>query len=165
MAFGLLEIGVTAYATESGRPALAGVLLGLMSVGSALGGVAYGSRGWHFALERQFAVMLAVMAAGLAALALGWPPLEFAAWAVIAGVVMAPVLIIQSMLVARIALPGHSTEAFTWAASALLAGVGIGLAAGGGLLEAFRSDAALAAAAASTLAGAAGAARLRASRA
>jgi hypothetical protein len=35
--------------------ALAGVLLGLMSAGSALGGLAYGSRAWHFPLARQFA--------------------------------------------------------------------------------------------------------------
>ena len=41
-----------------------------------------------------------------------------------------------------------STEAFTWSASALLSGVGIGLAAGGGLLEFFRSPAVLAAGAA-----------------
>ena len=47
IAFGLLEIGMTAYATEAGNPALAGVLLGLMSAGSALGGLAYGSRSWH----------------------------------------------------------------------------------------------------------------------
>ena len=154
MAFGLLEIGITAYATEQGDAALAGVLLGLMSFGSALGGVAYGSRSWHFPLARQFAAMLAIMAAGLALLALRWTPWPFAVWSVLAGVVMAPALIIQSMLVARTARPEHSTEAFTWSTSALLAGVGIGLAAGGGLLEAFSSAAALAAAAASALAAA-----------
>lgn len=146
-AFGLLEIGITAYATEQGDAALAGILLGLMSFGSALGGVAYGSRSWHFPLARQFAAMLALMAAGLALLSLHWTPWPFAAWSVVAGVVMAPALIIQSMLVARTARPEHSTEAFTWSTSALLAGVGIGLTAGGGLLEVFHSSAALAAAA------------------
>ena len=165
MAFGLLEIGVTAFAIETGDPALAGVLLGLMSLGSALGGLAYGSRGWHFPLERQFAAMLVVMAAGLALLALDWKPWPFAALALLAGVVMAPVLIVQSMLVAKSVRPEHSTEAFTWSTSALLSGVGIGLAAGGGLLEIFRSGAPLAAAAASALLAAAGAARLRAFRA
>lgn len=157
MAFGLLEIGITAYATENGGAALAGVLLGLMSAGSALGGIAYGSRSWHFPLARQFALMLAVMAGGLALLSLRWQPLPFAALSVLAGVVMAPALIIQSMLVARTARPEHSTEAFTWSTSALLAGIGIGLAAGGGLLEVFPSSAALAVAAGSALLAAAGA--------
>jgi MFS family permease len=156
-AFGLMEIGITAYASETSDPALAGVLLGLMSAGSALGGLAYGSRGWHFPLARQFATALALMGAGLAVLALRWGPWPFAAWCVLAGVAMAPALIIQSMLAARIARPEHATEAFTWTTSALLAGVGIGLAAGGALLEHFPSQAALAAGAATALIAAAGA--------
>ncbi|HEX6692085.1 MAG TPA: MFS transporter [Burkholderiales bacterium] len=154
IAFGLMEIGITAYATEAGSPAIAGVLLGLMSAGSALGGLAYGSRSWHFPLVRQFALMLALMGGGLAMLVLPWNPWTFAACAVVAGVVMAPALIIQSMLVAKTSRPQHLSEAFTWSTSALLAGVGIGLAAGGGLLEFHRAAAALAAAAGAAFLGA-----------
>ena len=160
-AFGLLEIGLTAYATGRGRPALAGVLLGLMSLGSALGGIAYGSRSWHLPLVRQFALMLALMGAGLLVLALPWSPWAFALWSLVAGVVMAPALIIQSMLVARTARPEHTTEAFTWSASALLSGVGIGVAVGGALVEHSRWEAALLAAAAMALAAAAAAFRMR----
>ena len=156
-AFGLLEIGITAHAAEAGNTALAGVLLGLMSIGSALGGLAYGSRSWHVPLARQFAATLAIMGAGLAVLALPWGPWTFAVFSVLAGVVMAPALIIQAMLVAKTARADHSTEAFTWSSSALLGGVGIGLAAGGGLLEMFPAVAAIAAAAAAALAAALGA--------
>jgi MFS family permease len=133
--FGLLEIGVTAYALESGRPALAGLILGLMSVGSAVGGLAYGSRSWRLPLARQFALMLSIMGIGIALLALIANVFLFAALGIAAGVVMAPALIIQSMLVARTAPPQYATEAFTWSASCLLTGVGLGLAAGGLLLE------------------------------
>lgn len=160
-AFGLLEIGLTAYATEKGNAALAGVLLGLMSTGSALGGIAYGSRSWHLPLVRQFALMLAFMGVGLVVLALPWAPWPFAFWSLFAGVVMAPALIIQSMLVAKAARPEQITEAFTWSASALLCGVGIGVAAGGGLLEHFRSPAVLAAASVAALLAAAAAAFVR----
>ena len=111
-AFGLLEIGMTAYSTERGNAALAGVLLGLMSAGSALGGIAYGSRSWHLPLMRQFALMLGLMGAGLLVLTLPWAPWPFAFWSLLAGVVMA---------------------------------------AGGGLLEYFRSPAVLAAGAATAL--------------
>lgn len=148
MAFGLLEVGVTAYATEKGHAALAGVLLGLMSAGSALGGLAYGSRSWGYGLERQFVLMLALMGVGLLVLALPGSPWLFALCAAFAGIVMAPALIIQSMLVAKLARAEQMTEAFTWSASALLAGVGIGVAAGGALLEVFKSPAAFTAAAA-----------------
>ena len=161
MAFGLVEVGLTAYASERASPALAGVLLGLMSAGSALGGLAYGSRSWHFPLPRQFSLMLGLMGVGLTVLALPWPPLPFALWSVFAGVVMAPALIIQSMLVAKAARAQHLTEAFTWSASALLSGVGIGVAAGGVLLEYLPASAALAAAAGAALAAAVGALLLR----
>jgi MFS family permease len=160
-AFGLLEIGMTAYATERGNAALAGVLLGLMSTGSALGGIAYGSRSWHLPLARQFSLMLACMGTGLLVLALPWSPWPFAFWSLFAGVVMAPALIVQSMLVAKTARPEEMTEAFTWSASALLCGVGIGFAAGGGLLEHFRSPAVLAAGASAALIAAAAAELLR----
>lgn len=160
-AFGLVEIGLTAFATEKGNPALAGVLLGLMSLGSALGGLAYGSRNWHVPLFRQFALMLALMGAGLMVLVLPWSPWPFAALSTFAGVVMAPALIIQSMLVATTSRQGHMTEAFTWSASALLAGIGVGMALGGLLLEYFRSPAVFAAGAAAALVAAAGALALR----
>lgn len=150
-AFGFLEIGVTAYATERGSPALAGLLLGLMSVGSALGGLAYGSRSWRFALVPQFSLLLALMGTGLGLLSLASHPAPFAAMGFAAGIVMAPVLIVQSMLVAKSVRPEHTAEAFTWSASALLAGVGVGLGGGGLILEAYPSDAALVAAAASAL--------------
>lgn len=134
-AFGLLEIGVTAFAAEIGKPALAGLILGLMSVGSALGGLAYGSRSWHLPLPRQFALMLLLMGAGIAVLGAIGNVVLFVVLGVIAGVVMAPALIIQSMLVAKTAPAQYAAEAFTWSSSCLLTGVGLGLAAGGFLLE------------------------------
>jgi len=150
-AFGLVEIGITAYATETGDPAFAGVLLGVMSAGSALGGLAYGSRSWHLPLVRQFAVTLAIMGAGLALLAVPWGQWTFVLFCAAAGVIMAPALIIQSILIAKTARAEHSTEAFTWSTSALLGGVGIGLAGGGGLLETWPASAALACAGAAAL--------------
>jgi len=150
-AFGLVEIGVTAYALERGAPALAGVLLGVMSIGSAAGGLVYGARTWGLPLARQFPVTLALMGLGIAPLALALPAWLWALWCAIAGIVMAPALIMQSMLVARASRPEHSTEAFTWSATGLLAGVGCGLALGGQLLESARSPAVFAAAGAVSL--------------
>lgn len=144
-AFGLLEIGVTAYAAENGSPALAGLILGLMSVGSAFGGLAYGSRSWRLKLPRQFALMLLLMGIGIAVLGvIGSVPL-FVVLGIVAGVVMAPALIIQSMLVAKTAPAQYATEAFTWSTSCLLTGVGLGLAGGGALLERANSAAVFAA--------------------
>ena len=153
-AFGLVEIGTIAFATEAGRPALAGVLLGIMSIGSAAGGLVYGSRSWRMPLARQFPVMLGLMGLGVAPLALWASTWTFALWCLAAGIAMAPALIMQSMLVAGNSLPEHSTEAFTWSTTSLLAGVGLGLTLGGTLIEHAQSPAVFAAAAAlSTAAG------------
>jgi MFS family permease len=133
--FGLVEIGVAAFAAGSGRPALAGVLLGVMSVGSAAGALAYGTRHWRLSLARQFSYSLALMGLGVAPLALVSQTVPFALWCVIAGIAMTPTLIIQATLVAKSVKAEHATEGFTWSATALLAGVGIGLAGGGLLLE------------------------------
>ena len=154
-AFGLVEIGTTAYATESGSPALAGILLGIMSIGSAAGGLVYGSRSWRLPLARQFPLMLGLMGLGIAPLALLPWIWTFGLWCVPAGIAMAPALIMQSMLVARSSRPEHSTEAFTWSSTGLLAGVGLGLTLGGAVLEYARSPAVFAAAAALSLAAAA----------
>jgi len=131
--FGLVEI--TAFAAEAGRPALAGVLLGVMSLGSAAGGLAYGSRHWHMPLATQCAIWLALLAATLAPLAALTRPWAFAAACAVAGLAMAPPLIIQSTLVAKMVSARYATEGFTWSMTALLCGVGAGLAAGGLLLE------------------------------
>ena len=157
IAFGLTEIGVAAYAAEANRPALAGVFLGVMSAGSAFGGLAYGSRHWRRPLARQFSVTLAVMGLGLLPLALPWEIALFAVFSTLGGIVMAPALIIQSMLVAKTARPEHATEAFTWSTSALLAGVGVGMALGGALVEYWRSPAAFCAGAAAAIVAAGGA--------
>ena len=149
-----MEIGTTAYATESGSPALAGILLGIMSIGSAAGGLVYGSRSWHQPLARQFPTMLALMGLSVAPLALLSWTWVFGLWCLIAGIAMAPALIMQSMLVARSARPEHSTEAFTWSSTGLLAGVGLGLTAGGVMLEYARSPAVFAAAGAISIAAA-----------
>jgi len=146
-AFGLVEIGTTAYAREAGSPALAGILLGVMSIGSAAGGLVYGSRNWRLPLARQFALMLAIMGLGVAPLALLPDAWAFGLWCLAAGIAMAPALIMQAMLVAKTSRPENLTEAFTWSSTGLLAGVGLGLTAGGTLLEVQKSPAVFAAAA------------------
>jgi predicted MFS family arabinose efflux permease len=157
IAFGLVEIGVTGFATEIGSPALAGTFLALMSIGSAIGGLAYGSRNWHAPLARQFAFTLALMGVGILPLAPLIDVWAFSMFAVLAGVVMAPALTMQSMLVASTAPPDASAEAFTWSATGLLTGIGLGFAAGGAILEAAGSTAVFVIASAAALTGAAGA--------
>lgn len=150
-AFGAFEIGVVGFATRSGVPAAAGVILALASVGSVLGVLAYGGRSWSLDAGRQFLVLLVLMAGGLVALApISSLPL-FAAAVVLAAAPMAPVIAANSVLVVQVAPNERIAEAFTWASTALLAGISAGTAAGGILVERYSPATALFAAAAATL--------------
>jgi hypothetical protein len=133
--FGLFEVAVAALATRAQAPAAAGLILALTSIGSAAGALVYGSRGWPLDITGQYKAALAAMAVGLLLLV----PIEglwlFALVAVVAGIPMSTVLAVQSVLIAQVAPRAALAECFTWASTSLLAGVSVGIAFGGWLLE------------------------------
>lgn len=132
---GLLEIGYPGFAAQARNPPLAGVLIAVSSIGSAIGGLVYG--GTHFALspERQLRRVLGVLVLPLAAHAViasaGW--LAVAGFA--AGLCIAPALTMVTMLISFHAPVRYATEAFTWSATCIVSGIGAGNALGGVLLE------------------------------
>jgi MFS family permease len=146
--FGFVDIGIATYAHEAGRPAITGVILGVMSIGTAAGGLAYGSRTWHLPLHRQFWLSLVIMGASIAPLAWIKHPVVLSLMAVASGLTMAPPLIVQSTMVAKWTPTAQMAEAFTWVTTAMLCGVGIGFALGGAVAEASGSVAVLTLAAA-----------------
>lgn len=135
LGFGLFEVAVTAIASRAGVPAAAGVILALASVGSALGALVYGSRSWSGKVATQYKIALAAMALGLLLLA----PIErlwlFGLVSILAGIPMSTVLAAQSVLIAGIAPRASLAECFTWSSTSLLAGVSMGIAIGGLMLE------------------------------
>jgi MFS family permease len=136
-AFGLMEVGYPALATSLSIPALAGVMLAVNSVGSAVGGAVYGVLHPKLSLERQFSILLGMMVL----------PLLLHAWvnhlvllglvAFIAGATIAPSIAAQSVLISRMAPQKYATEAFTWSSTFIVSGIGAGMAAGGALAETY----------------------------
>jgi MFS family permease len=135
MAFGLYEVGVTAYATQRGMPAVAGIALALASVGSALGAFAYGIRHWQAPLRKQFLIALGLMALGALVVAPVDNIYGFMFANIIAGAPMASVIATQSVLLSRLAPQGMLAESFTWGGTCLLGGISGGIALGGVLAE------------------------------
>lgn len=155
MAFGLFEVGVTAFSTAQRHPAGAGVVLAFTSLGSGLGALVYGSRHWRAPLSRQFLAALLVMAAGISLL---MPVTTFGVMAVLSiatGAPMATVIAVQSQLVSRMSPPAMLAESFTWGATCLLFGISAGIAVGGFLAERHAAEWLFATAAAMTALGAA----------
>ncbi len=133
--FGILEVGYPAFATALAMPLLAGILLGVNSLGSAVGGAIYGVLHPKASLERQFALAIGLMAVPLL---LHWwvdQVIVFAVIAFFAGTLIAPALTAQTLLITRIAPNKYATEAFTWSATFIVSGIGIGMAAGGAIAE------------------------------
>ena len=135
MALGLLEVGYPAYATLLGVPALAGILLAINSLGSALGGALFGGLHLRAPIERQYATVLALMSVPLFLHAIFQQPFAFCVLAFVAGALIAPSITAQSVLVSRFAPAQYATEAFTWSSTFIVSGLGAGMAIGGAMVE------------------------------
>lgn len=150
VAFGLYEVGVTAFATQRGTPAAAGIALALASLGSALGALAYGAHHWQMPLRKQFLIALGLMALGALLVAPVSHIYLYMLMNFFAGVPMASVIATQSLLLSRLAPQGMLAESFTWGGTCLLGGISGGIALGGVLAEWIAPAWILVAAAAST---------------
>jgi MFS family permease len=148
---GMLEIGYPGFAARVANPPLAGVLLAVCSLGSAIGGLIYG--GLHIALptERQLRRVLGLVVVPIAihAFITSTVALTFVAFA--AGFLIAPTLTMVTLLVSSYAPSRYATEAFTWSATCIISGIGAGNAVGGVLLERFAPAVVFASSAAAAL--------------
>lgn len=134
--FGMLEVGYPGFAARAGMPAFGGALLAICSIGSAIGGVAYGGTHLALPLERQLPRLLLLLAVPFGAHAFAVSAWVLTPLALIAGLMIAPALTALSLLVTQYAPAHYATEAFTWMQTCILSGVGAGMAVGGQLIEA-----------------------------
>jgi MFS family permease len=144
VAFGTVEVAVAAFARSEGSAASAGVLLAAMAAGSAAGGVWYGTRIWRGPVSTRFLAAVALLALGLAPLALGGSIPVMAALLLLGGAAIAPSTACVYRLVDDVAPEGTLAEAFTWVSTATVAGVAAGTAIAGPVVDAASPRAALA---------------------
>jgi MFS family permease len=134
--FAAIDLSTVDFAQQHGHKPLAGFILGTYALGSAIGGLWYGSRAWRAPLERRFAVTLAITVAGVATFWAepGLIPLDLSM--LVAGLTISPTLIAGYGLIERNAPEARRTEAMSWLSSAISVGVAIGSAAAGHLVDA-----------------------------
>jgi hypothetical protein len=149
-AFGVLEVSVPAFATSEGAPELAGVLLAVWAAGSAAGGLVYGSRPRTASVNAAHLRVAMLLPLGMAPVVLAFSPLTMALLIIPAGVFIAPLLATRNELVGTVAPAGAQTEAYAWPLTAIVAGVSLGAAVAGLVVDAsgWRAAIALAAVAA-----------------
>jgi MFS family permease len=135
LAIGAIAVGLPALALHAGSRPATGLLLALWSVGSIAGGLWYGSREWQAPLTARYRALLWTGVICMAPLIAARTIPEGLVGAVLAGLIIAPVFSCQYALVGRAVPTGVETEAFTWVSSALVGGLAVGSALGGGAVS------------------------------
>jgi predicted MFS family arabinose efflux permease len=134
--FGTLEVVLPAFSEAEGSKELAGLLLAAWSAASGISGFIWGARGGGAPLLQAHLLFAWLLPLGVVPLLLAGSPLSMALLAILAGLPIAPLIASRNQLVGRVVLPGTATEAYTWPLTALVAGVSLGAAAGGAVIEA-----------------------------
>jgi MFS family permease len=135
-AFGAAGVIIPAYAAHhGGGDGLGGVLLGIWGIGSAIGGIWFGTRRPAMSLPRQFAWLLSAVAGSFLVLAFMPTPLSLGAALVIGGATIAPALTVENNLVGRIAPGAMLNEAYTWVVTVSVAGSAAGGAVAGTIVD------------------------------
>jgi hypothetical protein len=126
LGLGAIDVTITARAVADHHPGAAGYILAAASLGSALGGLAWGRRRHRARVSTQMTGLLVIMAGGIAVAAVA-PDLLLAGVAlVLTGTVLAPSAVLSYLTAERLAGPG--AEASTWVNTAWNGGVATGLA-------------------------------------
>jgi Major Facilitator Superfamily len=134
--FVAVDLATIAFAQEHHATPLAGVLLGLYGLGSAVAGVWYGTRRWRARQSSRLRAALAATVVGTAPLALA-PGVGWLAVAIlVAGVGISATLISSYSIVGEIVPVEHRTEGMSWLATAASVGTAAGAPLAGRLIDA-----------------------------
>jgi MFS family permease len=134
---GICQVAIPAIGVRAGSAASAGVLLGVWSLGSMLGAIAFGAVHWRSSLERRYTALYLATAAATAPLILSGAVPSGIVCAFVCGLPLAALVSVQYTLVSHAAPSGTLTEAFGWNAAAAFGSLATGSAVGGWLINRF----------------------------
>ena len=133
--FGSTDVTMVAFATQHGNRAYTGWLLALISGGSCLGGLVYGSRHWKTSPERRFTLTVCSLAFFAIGVAIAPNLVPMAIVGVFMGVSIAPAIITSSLLVEKYCPTDRLTEGFALIGSSLGVGFALGAAIAGRIVD------------------------------
>jgi MFS family permease len=137
--FGSMQVSVTAFAVARGTPGLAGPLYGITSLVSLFAGLAYGARRWRTAPQTQLVIVLVGLTLTCLPLIAANSALTAAIALALPGLAIAPFQTISSVLAESSVEPAVLTQAFTWLNSGAAAGIALGAALAGHVVDAHSS--------------------------
>ncbi|MFF1460102.1 MFS transporter [Streptomyces sp. NPDC058330] len=134
--FGGMQVALTAFSEEIGRPGANGVLYGVFAAGNMLAGIACGAIAWKSGPRRRLIIgylALTVTASGLWAV---HSVVLLAGLGLLVGLCIAPALISGYTLVDALVPASARTEAFTWLTGAVALGQAAAVTVAGQLADA-----------------------------
>lgn len=133
--FSAVDLATIEFAQRHGAGPLAGLLLGLYGLGSAIAGVWYGTRRWRTAEPARLRVALVAMVAGTVPLAFvpgtGWMAVAL----VLAGLGISATLTSSYHLAGTVVPAGQRTEGMSWLTTAASVGAAFGAPLAGRLID------------------------------
>jgi len=135
LGIGAIEVALPGLAVHDGSHSAAGILLGLWSIGSLIGGLTYGGRLGRTRMTARYVGLMLLVAVTTAPLIVAGSLTAAFPLSLLAGVGFAPLMACQYSLVGALADRRSVTEAFAWTSTALVSGIAGGNAAAGALVQ------------------------------
>nr|WP_272954888.1 MFS transporter [Kribbella shirazensis] len=133
--FGSMQVSVTAFAVARGTPGLAGPLYSITSLVSLFAGLVYGARRWRTAPETQFVLAFIWLTISCLPLIAVHTPLTAAVALALPGLAIAPFQTLSAVLTESAVDSAVLTQAFTWLNSGGAAGIALGSAFAGWVVD------------------------------
>jgi MFS family permease len=133
--FGGMEVVVVAFTREHGILPHAGTILMVWATGSLIAGVVYGTIGWKASAQRRFRVAAALLAGSMVPLLFLDHPVAIAGVLLLSGLAVAPTLIASVALIQQSVPASRLTEALGWTSMGMAAGVALGAAGLGQVID------------------------------
>lgn len=133
--FGSVEVTTVAFAKESGREELAGVILAVFAVGSMVAGLLFGTRHFRMSLIRRLVISLAVLSAGMIAVLAASNLWQLTVVLLVTGFAIAPTMITGNSIIHQVVGSDQLTEGLAWASTAMVVGVSGGTAVAGVFID------------------------------
>ncbi|MEU4606736.1 MFS transporter [Kribbella sp. NPDC023972] len=135
--FGSMQVSVTAYAVGRGTPSLAGPLYSITSLVGLIAGFAYGARRWRLSARNQLVLVLAALTVSTIPLLAVETPLAVGIALALPGLTIAPFQTLSAVLAESEVESAVLNQAFTWLNSGAAAGIALGAAFGGRVVDAY----------------------------
>jgi Major Facilitator Superfamily len=139
--FAAVDLATIAFAQEHRASALAGPLLALYGLGSAIAGVWYGARHWRVSHRARLRAALVATGLGVGPLAVMPGLAALAAGIFVAGLGISATLVSSYSIAERVVPASQRTEGMSWLTTAASTGTALGSALAGHLVDAHGASA------------------------